>query len=310
VTIVCIIALYYYFCVYCYPWNLFSSLSADLATTVTGVSVKSDLAALEAEVPSIVVGTPGRIMDLATSRKVMDLSKVKHFVLDECDRMLAEVDMRKDVQTIFKATPHEKQVMMFSATLEKEIRPVCRKFCQDPMEIFVDDDTKLTLHGLQQYYLRLQENEKNRKLNDLLDYLDFNQVVIFVSKSKRATELSRLLEEHNFPSICIHAALKQEERIARFKAFKDFEKRILVSTDLFGRGIDIERVNIVINYDFPDVSDQYLHRVGRAGRFGTKGLAISFISTPEDEAELAKVQERFAVEVPAMPEQIDISTYM
>jgi len=217
--------------------------------------------------------------------------------------------MRRDVQTIFKATPHEKQVMMYSATLDKEIRPICRKFCQDPMEIFVDDDTKLTLHGLQQYYIRLDENEKNKKLNDLLDALDFNQVVIFVSKVKRAIELSRLLEDCNFPSICIHSMLKQEERISRFKAFKDFQKRILVSTDLFGRGIDIERVNIVINYDFPDQSDQYLHRVGRAGRFGTKGLAVSFISTPADEEEMKKVQERFAVQVPEMPDRIDISTY-
>merc|ERR1711988_2100496 len=111
--------------------------------------------------------------------------------------------------------------------------------------------------------------EKNRKLNDLLDALEFNQVVIFVSKVTRATELNKLLSECNFPSICIHSRLKQEERIKRYKSFKDFNKRILVATDLFGRGIDIERVNIVINYDFPEESNQYLHRVGRAGRFGT-----------------------------------------
>ena len=104
--------------------------------------------------------------------------------------------------------------------------------------------------------------------------------------------------------------MSQEERIARYKSFKEFNKRILVATDLFGRGIDIERVNIVINYDFPDASDQYLHRVGRAGRFGTKGLAISFISRPEDETELQKVQERFAVEIPQLPEQIDMNSYM
>ena len=179
------------------------------------------------------------------------------------------------------------------------------------MEIFVDDDTKLTLHGLQQYFIRLQESEKNRKLNDLLDALEFNQVVIFVSKVARARELNKLLEDCNFPSCCIHAGLKQEERIERFKQFKDFQKRILVSTDLFGRGIDIERVNIVINYDFPgpDETDQYLHRVGRAGRFGTKGLSISFISRPEDETALQKVQDRFAVQIPPLPEQIDISSY-
>ena len=110
--------------------------------------------------------------------------------------------------------------MMYSATLDKEIRPVCRKFCQDPMEIFVDDDTKLTLHGLQQYFVRLEESQKNRKLTDLLDALEFNQVVIFVSKVNRAVELNRILEECNFPSIVIHAGLKQEERIARFKSFK------------------------------------------------------------------------------------------
>lgn len=293
-------------------YQRFSKYLPDVRSCVFygGVNIKANVEALETEKPQIVVGTPGRILDLGITRKVMDLSKVKHFVLDECDRMLSEVEMRKDVQEIFKNTPHDKQVMMFSATLDKEIRPVCRKFCQNPMEVFVDDDTKLTLHGLQQYYVRLEENEKNRKLDALLDALEFNQVVIFVSKVQRAKELNKLLEDCNFPSICIHGAMKQEERIAKYKSFKDFEKRILVTTDLFGRGIDIEKVNIVINYDFPDESDQYLHRVGRAGRFGTKGLAISFISREEDETILAQVQSRFAVQVPELPDNIDTTTYM
>lgn len=178
------------------------------------------------------------------------------------------------------------------------------------MEVFIDDDTKLTLHGLQQYYIRLTEEEKNRKLNDLLDALEFNQVVIFVSQVNRATELNRLLDDNNFPSICIHSRLKQEERIARYKSFKEFNKRILVTTDLFGRGIDIEKVNIVINYDFPDNTDQYLHRVGRAGRFGNKGLGISFISREADEEQLKALQERFAVQIPELPDQIDMSSYM
>ncbi len=178
------------------------------------------------------------------------------------------------------------------------------------MEVFVDNDTKLTLHGLQQYFVRLAEADKTRKLNDLLDVLEFNQVVIFVAKVKRATELSRLLEECNFPSMFIHSGMKQEERIEKFQQFKDFKKRILVTTDLFGRGIDIERVNIVINYDFPDDTDQYLHRVARAGRFGTKGLSISFVSTEADETQLQKVQERFAVKIPELPDSIDTATYM
>ena len=177
------------------------------------------------------------------------------------------------------------------------------------MEIYVDDDTKLALHGLNLYYIKLAEAEKNRKLNDLLDVLEFNEVVIFVSKVARANELNRLLTECNFPSICIHGGMKQDERIAKYKSFKDFNARILVSTDLFGRGIDIERVNVVINYDFPDDSDQFLHRVGRAGRFGMKGIAISFISSEPDQEVFDKVQSRFEVDIPELPDEIDMSSY-
>merc|ERR1711964_495626 len=161
------------------------------------------------------------------------------------------MDMRGDVQKIFMQTPKKKQVMMFTATLGSEMRTICRKFMQDPHEIFVDDEAKLTLHGLLQYYVKLQESEKNRKLNDLLDSLEFNQVVIFVKSVQRAIALDKLLTECNFPSIAIPSGLPQDERINRYKQFKDFQKRIMVSTDLFGRGIDIERVNIVINYDMP-----------------------------------------------------------
>lgn len=178
------------------------------------------------------------------------------------------------------------------------------------MEIYVDDETKLTLHGLQQHYVKLQESEKNRKLNDLLDSLEFNQVCIFVKTVGRAIELNRLLTECNFPVICIHSGLRQEERIKRYKSFKDFEKRIMVATDIFGRGIDVERVNIVINYDMPDSADSYLHRVGRAGRFGTKGLAVTFVSSQEDTEVLNKVQERFEVVISELPAKIELSSYM
>jgi ATP-dependent RNA helicase UAP56/SUB2 len=218
------------------------------------------------------------------------------------------------------------------------------------MEIYVDD-SKLTLHGLQQHYVKLAENEKNRKLNELLDALEFNQVVIFVKSVQRAIQLDKLLQECNFPSVAIHARIEQAERIELYQSFKDFKHRILVSTDIWGapqppsprpprlcpslptsllhdatrvptrprvpasltcpgRGIDIERVNIVINYDMPEVSDTYLHRVGRAGRFGTKGLAITFVSNDEDAKTLEDVQSRFEVSITQLPESIDVSSYM
>merc|ERR1712216_1092149 len=191
-----------------------------------------------------------------------------------------------------------------------DIRGVCKKFMSDPHEISVDQESKLTLHGLLQYYCKLEEKAKNRKLNDLLDALEFNQVVIFVKSVQRAVALDKLLVECSFPSIAIHSGLNQEDRIARYKQFKEFQKRIMVSTDLFGRGIDIERVNIVINYDMPDDSDSYLHRVGRAGRFGTKGLAVSFVSGDEETGVLKQVQERFEVNVPEMPATIDTTSYL
>merc|ERR1712022_55962 len=265
-----------------------------------GEPIKKHRDELKESVPHIVVATPGRLLALAKD-KTLDLSKVKHFVLDECDQMLEQLDMRKSVQDIFKETPREKQVMMFSATLSKEIRKVCKKFMTDPvLEVFIDDESKLTLHGLQQHYVKLAENEKNRKLNDLLDALEFNQVIIFVKSPERAKTLNQLLCDCNFPSIATYGRLKQEERIEKYKAFKNFQKLILV-----------------INYDMPEstehnagAADCYLHRVGRSGRFGTKGLAITFVWTPEDSTTLEEIQSRFEVNITPLPDQIDTSTYM
>eukprot|EP01004_Peranema_trichophorum_P003930 NODE_2887_length_1467_cov_98.881696_g2497_i0.p1 GENE.NODE_2887_length_1467_cov_98.881696_g2497_i0~~NODE_2887_length_1467_cov_98.881696_g2497_i0.p1 ORF type:complete len:426 (-),score=79.60 NODE_2887_length_1467_cov_98.881696_g2497_i0:134-1411(-) len=259
--------------------------------------------------PNIVVGTPGRILQLSNDN-TLKLGKVKHFILDECDKMLEQLDMRRDVQEIYVKTPKTKQVMMYSATMPKDVRETAKRFMQNPVEIYVDSDAKLTLHGLQQYFVKVEDNKKNRKLNDLLDALEFNQVVIFVKSVQRAKALTELLRECGFPATCIHSGMEQEERIATYASFKDFKSRIMISTDLFGRGIDIERVNIVINYDMPDSADTYLHRVGRAGRFGTKGLAVTFLSNPQDHECMQAVQKRFECEVKELPSSIEVSTYM
>jgi ATP-dependent RNA helicase UAP56/SUB2 len=274
-----------------------------------GMPIENDRKTLRENPPHVVVGTPGRLLALIRGRE-LSLKNVKHFVLDECDKMLEQLDMRRDVQDIFRSTPHEKQVMMFSATLSKEIRPVCKKFMNDPMEVYVDDDTKLTLHGLRQHFVNLKEQEKNRKLFDLLDALEFNQVVIFVKSVQRCIALNQLLKDQNFPSIDIHRSMNQKERLERYSQFKNFQRRILVATNLFGRGIDIERVNIVFNYDMPEDSDTYLHRVARAGRFGTKGLAVSFVSAEEDTKILEQVQSRFEVSIKELPDEIEMSSYI
>merc|ERR1719265_2062631 len=178
------------------------------------------------EPPHVLIGTPGRVLALVND-KSLSLEKCSQFVLDECDKCLDKLDMRGDVQKIFMATPKKKQVMMFSATMTAETRTLCKKFMSDPHEISVDEESKLTLHGLLQYYVKLEEKSKNRKLNDLLDALEFNQVVIFVKSVQRCIALDKLLQECSFPSVAVHSGLKQDERIARYKSFKDFSKRIM-----------------------------------------------------------------------------------
>merc|ERR1712125_42318 len=159
-----------------------------------------DLEMLKDSCPHVLIGTPGRVLGLVKN-KDLKLDKLTHFVLDECDKCLDKLDMRRDVQQIFVETPKKRQVMMFSATMTADSRTLCKKFMSDPHEIRVDEESKLTLHGLLQYYVKLAEKEKNRKLNDLLDALEFNQVVIFVKSVQRAVALDKLLVECNFPSM-------------------------------------------------------------------------------------------------------------
>jgi len=294
-----------------YEFDRFKKYLGNVKTAVFfgGHPIAEHRKTLKEDPPHIVIGTPGRVLGLA-KEGALNLNQVKFFVLDECDKMLDAVDMRADVQEIFKRTPHDKQVMMFSATLSDTVKPICKKFMNNPLEIYINAGEKLTLHGLQQFYANLKEEQKNRKLVDLLDALEFNQVVIFVKSVSRCEVLNKLLVECNFPSTFVHSRMKQEDRIARYKDFKDFKARIMISTDLFGRGVDFERVNVVINYDMADDKDSYLHRVGRAGRFGTKGLAISFISSEDDGKVLNDVQAKFVVNIPTLPDEIDSSTYM
>jgi len=315
-----------------------------------GTSMDKDREMLKKNSPHILIGTPGRVLALMKPGKgapkpkkgkkdekkegeaeaekdeesVLSLAHLSHFIVDECDRVIDELDMRKDVQKIFIQTPKKKQVMMFSATMSDETRGICKKFMQVPHEIVVESEKKLTLDGLMQYTAALEEKQKNKKLIDMLDSLEFSQVVIFVSSVKRALALDGLLQECKFPSMTLHALPKEfaykakdgeslgaeHGRIERLQMFKDFRKRILVTTDIFGRGMDVEKVNIVINYDMPQDSDMYLHRVGRAGRFGTKGLAVSYVSSDKDKEVMKQVQDRFEVEIPQMPAQVDTALYL
>ena len=218
--------------------------------------------------------------------------------------------MRADVQRIFKKTPVEKQVMMFTATLPEETKTVCKKFMRKPVEIIVKEENKEHLEKLQQFYVKLKEDEKNKKLLDVIDKVQFNQVIIFVNNIQRCEALSDILTQNGIPSIAIHADLPQEERIAKFDAFKDFKKRIMVATELYGRGVDFLKVNTVINYDMSTDAEAYVHRVGRAGRFGSKGITITFLASEEDQKVFDDLLKKYPnIKAAPLPDVIDKSIY-
>ena len=218
--------------------------------------------------------------------------------------------MRADVQKIFKKTPCDKQVMMFSATLPDETKEVCKKFMRKPVEIIVKEENKEHLEKLQQFFVKLKDEEKNTKLFDILDNVQFNQVIIFVNSILRCETLSDMLTQNNFPSIAINASLPQEERIKLFDLFKSFKRRIMVATELYGRGLDFLKVNTVINYDMSNTAEAYVHRVGRAGRFGSKGITITFISTDDDQKIFDQLLEKYPnIKTAPLPDQIDKSIY-
>jgi len=223
--------------------------------------------------------------------------------------------MRYDVQRIFFKTPKDRQVMMFSATLSPEIREICKKFMQHPKEVIIDEGKQLRLAGLRQYSMMLREDEKTRKLTEIFDSVDFNQVFVFVKSVQRAKKLNEILQTEGFPTIALFGSMPQKTRDERINIAKSDSQnaRIMVATDLCGRGVDFKSVNVVINYDMPEDSETYLHRVGRAGRFGTKGIAISFVTAgTRDEEVLEEVKQKFVDDLPNLEDvrSIQPSDYM
>ena len=183
-----------------------------------------------------------------------------------------------------------------------------------PVEIIVKEENKEHLEKLQQFYVKLKEDEKNKKLLDVIDKVQFNQVIIFVNNIQRCEALSDILTQNGIPSIAIHADLPQEERISKFDAFKEFKKRIMVATELYtelyGRGVDFLKVNTVINYDMSTDAEAYVHRVGRAGRFGTKGITITFLASEEDQKVFDDLLKKYPnIKAEALPNVIDKSIY-
>ncbi|BFU20474.1 DEAD/DEAH box helicase, putative [Entamoeba histolytica HM-1:IMSS-B] len=284
--------------------RLVESIGKDIQTAsyIGGNPESNDVDDLKNRKPTIIVGTPGRLASLNNSG-ALDLSKLDTFVIDECDKILSSKS-ELDIMSLFMSSSKNKQVMMFSATISEQNKALCRKYLKNPFEVFIDDGEKLFLHGLHLYSKKLQDMEKQDKLGEILDEIDFNQAIIFADRKERCQAIVQRLKKEKYPCGILYGRMEEYLREREFERFRKGESRILVSTDLCGRGIDIEKVNLVVNFDMALDSDQFLHRVGRAGRFGTKGVAISFIDTEEDEKVLKEVQSRFAVQMKELPDDL------
>lgn len=261
-----------------------------------GVDVNGDIEKLKGRV-DVVVGTPGRLFDLIV-RGALDVSQLHILIIDEVDSILSSLSSRWTVQRIIYRTPVGKQTMLFTATLSDEMKNTCLLMVRNPFVLQVDEERKLTLHGLEQGYVNVVEDSKRDKLISLIDGIhDISQCVIFCRDKRRVEVLTEHLKTKGLPAVSITSDYDTNERMQRFMSFRNLNYRFLVTTNLMARGIDIAEINLVVNYDMAEDAQTYLHRVGRAGRFETRGTAVSFICNEEDIVVLNEVQERFEVSI-------------
>lgn len=223
----------------------------------------------------IVVGTPGRLLDLLEKRKAMDLSNLKHFVLDEADEMLS-MGFIDDIERIIQKTPEFHQTALFSATLPKQIRNLAKKYLVDPESITIEGQ-ELTVDSIEQKYYIVDERNKFAALTRLIETEDISSALIFARTRASSRELANGLVQRGFTTEALNGDLSQDARMQILDSFRAKKINILVATDVAARGIDIDDISHVFNYDLPDQSEVYVHRVGRTGRAGRSGTAITFV---------------------------------
>jgi ATP-dependent RNA helicase DDX6/DHH1 len=278
-------------------------MNVQVMVTTGGTSLKEDIMRLYNTV-HILVATPGRVLDLA-NKGVADLSKCFTMVMDEADKLLSP-EFQPLVEQIITFLPKERQILLFSATFPVTVKDFKEHYLKKPYEINLMDE--LTLKGVTQYYAFVEERQKVHCLNTLFSKLQINQSIIFCNSVNRVELLAKKITELGYSCFYIHAKMLQSHRNRVFHDFRNGACRNLVSSDLFTRGIDIQAVNVVINFDFPKNSETYLHRIGRSGRYGHLGLAINLI-TYEDRFNLYKIEQELGTEIKPIPPVIDKSLY-
>merc|ERR1712096_327950 len=264
---------------------------------IGGQSVSKDIEVLGNGV-HVIVGTPGRVLDMM-ERNALSTEYIKMFVLDEADEMLSR-GFKDQIYDVFRKLPRDVQVALLSATMPTEVLEVTKRFMRNPINILVKNE-QLTLEGIKQFYINVErEDWKFETLCDLYETMTITQAVIFLNTRRKVDWLKEKLGEKDFTVSSMHGDMDQQERDLIMKEFRTGSSRVLITTDLLARGIDVQQVSLVINYDLPNNRENYIHRIGRGGRFGRKGVAINFV-TQDDVRILKDIETFYNTTIEAMP---------
>ncbi|CAK6981694.1 eukaryotic translation initiation factor 4A1A [Scomber scombrus] len=273
-------------------------MGASCYACIGGTSIRSEVQKLQAEAPHIVVGTPGRVFDMLT-RKNLSSKYIKMFVLDEADEMLSR-GFKDQIYEIFQKLLSSTQVVLLSATMPADVLEVTKKFMREPIRILVKKE-ELTLEGIRQFYINVEKEEwKLDTLCDLYETLTITQAVIFINTRRKVDWLTEKMQGRDFTVSALHGDMDQKERDLIMREFRSGSSRVLITTDLLARGIDVQQVSLVINYDLPTNRENYIHRIGRGGRFGRKGVAINMV-TEDDKRTLRDIETFYNTTIEEMP---------
>ena len=254
------------------------------------------------KIPHIIIGSPGRVLDMI-QKKCFFTEHLKTVVFDEADETLS-YGFKETIYNIIKTIPNETQICLFSATLPNDIIELSDKFMKNSEKILVNNEA-LTLDGITQFYIDVKYDDwKYETLKDLYDTINISQSIIYINTKFKLMQIYKNLLKDNFPVACIHGELSSSERKEIMNNFRNGHIRILLSTDLLSRGIDVQQLSLVINYDIPKHKETYIHRIGRSGRYGRKGVAINFITNREIES-ISELSLFYNTTIKEMPQNLE-----
>ena len=273
-------------------------LNTQIKLLVGGTSVRDDISELRDNVPHVIVGTPGRVYDMLRSDAI-DYRNIKLLVLDEADEILSS-GFKEQIYNIFQYLNKTTQIGLFSATLPPELETLTSKMLRDPITILVKKE-QVTLDGIKQYYVGVEsDDDKSAMIQDIFSVISMSQCIIYCNSINRVDSLFSEMNENGHPVIKIHSDMTEDERKESFNDFKAGKARVLIATDLFARGIDIQQVSYVINFDIPKNVHTYIHRIGRSGRWGRKGVGINLLCR-RDQSRLKEIETYYSTIIDEMP---------